>query len=169
MARDESSREDLLREATALVERIEFVRRDSRSGSPDEESERERIVAGFRSNGAFSVFFGDDQVYQFNAAGELRRAFFGGRLLKASVGHLVSIRRVRTANEVQLLTHPLSESEEAAFLSQMSDHLNRFSQGLGKDSFEIAGQVPPDSAVLARLRAWLVEHPNCQIALRPNA
>src|SRR5204863_2544475 len=78
MAREESSREDLLREATALVERIELIPNGSTSDG--------RIVAGFRRNGALSVFFGEDPVYQFNAAGELRRAYTDGKLLKADRG-----------------------------------------------------------------------------------
>ena len=169
MAGEESNREDLLREATALVERIEVVRRDLPGGSPDEAAEREHIVAGFRANGAFSVFFGDDPVYQFNAAGELRRAFCDGLLFKASRGHLVSIRRVRTANEVQLVTHVVSESEEAAFLTRALDHLNGFAQQMDDRVFEIVGQVPQNADVLGRARAWLVSLRSIRIAARPNA
>src|SRR5688572_26999220 len=68
MSRRESDREDLLREATALVERVELL----------VPGEGEPVVAGFRRDGSLSVFFGPEAVYQFNSAGELRRAFAGG-------------------------------------------------------------------------------------------
>ena len=72
------NREDLLREATALVERIELVPHRDRQFDASEP-----IVVGFRADGALSIFFGDDPVYQFNAAGELRRAYCDGLLFKA--------------------------------------------------------------------------------------
>lgn len=169
MAREESNREDLLREATALVQRIEFAPRDSQTGGAPEQPESEHIVAGFRANGAFSVYFGDALVFQFNAAVELRRAFCDGLLLKASRGHLISVRRHRMESEVQLLTHALSESEEAAFLKRMSEHLINLSRRLNAGSFEVVGQVPPNSDVLERVRAWLAAHHEMRIASRPNA
>ena len=78
----------------------------------------EPIVVGFRRDGALSIFFGDDPVYQFNAAGELRRAYCDGLLFKAVRGRLVSLRRVRGQHdEVQLVRHDLTRREQAAFLS----------------------------------------------------
>src|ERR1700704_5517811 len=103
MAREESSREELLREATALVERVELI--------PNVAISDGHIVAGFRRNGALSVFFGEDPVYQFNAAGELRRAYTNGKLLKADRGRLAALQRVRTQNEVQLVRHELDETD----------------------------------------------------------
>src|SRR4051794_33064509 len=169
MASEESNREDLLREATALVERIEFVLRNWQNESSAESEEREHVVAGFRANGAFSLFFGDDPVYQFNAGGELRRAFVGGLLFKASRGHLVSIRRVRTGREVQLRSHALSQSEEAAYLRGMSENLNGLAQRLEAGAFEIAGRVPQTADVLSRVREWLAAKPTVKFAARPNA
>src|SRR5688572_18570527 len=65
MARQEQDREDILREATALVERVELLIPEF----------PEPIVAGFRRDGSASFFFGADPVLQFNAQGKLRRAF----------------------------------------------------------------------------------------------
>src|SRR5262245_11539562 len=107
MGREESDREDLLREATALVERIELA--------PDFGHAGEHIVVGFRANGAASFFFGADSVFQFNAAGELRRAYCGGQLIKASRGQLVSLARQRLENETQLLSRKLTDDEQAKF------------------------------------------------------
>src|SRR5262245_26728992 len=114
MAREESEREDLLREATAFVDRIELALPSaSRATSA-------HVVAGFRRDGGLSIFFGDDPVYQFNAAGELRRAYFDGNLVKAVNGRLASLSRIRTGSEVQLVRHDLSDAEEIAFLEQMT-------------------------------------------------
>ena len=74
MSRLERDREDLLREATALVERAEI-----RLGDFDE-----AVIVGFRSGGAASFYFGADPVFQFNADNQLRRGFVGGRLVKAN-------------------------------------------------------------------------------------
>src|SRR5438132_2803772 len=169
MAREESSREDLLREATALVERIELVPHRSDSSTPASILDDARLVAGFRADGALSVFFGDDPVYQFNAAGELRRAFCDGELLKAVRGRLVALQRVRTQHEVQLVRHELSDSEQAAFLTQMVDHLRELAILLTARNFQVVGQVPPDADVLDRLRTWLAAHDRWPIAARPNA
>jgi hypothetical protein len=162
MAREESSREDLLREATALVERIELA--------PDSTIELSgtHIVAGFRRDGALSIFFGDDPVYQFNAAGELRRAYCDGKLLKAAGGRLVALERVRTEHEVQLFRHDFSESEQATLLTQMADRLRQFVATANAGAFEVIGQVPPDSDVLERLKQWFSTHNDVQIAQRPN-
>src|SRR5512138_3714273 len=108
MSRHESDREDLLREATALVERVEL----SVAGMT------ENVVAGFRRDGAASFFFGADPVYQFNAAGELRRAFVGGLLYKTDRGKLVEMRRERTAEAVELRSRQLDAVETASFLAQ---------------------------------------------------
>jgi hypothetical protein len=83
MARQPEDREDLLAEATALVERAELrLPGDART-----------IVAGFRATGCGSLFFGADPVYQFNSARQLRRAFVGGELYKAERGQLVALTR----------------------------------------------------------------------------
>src|SRR6188472_3162282 len=115
MARDESNREDLLREATALVERIELLPQSAGAAQSLNLAEGEPVVVGFRADGALSAFFGADPVYQFNAEGELRRAYVSGLLFKAAQGRLISLNRVRTASEVQLVLHALSSGEESQF------------------------------------------------------
>lgn len=160
MAREESSREDLLREAIALVERIEVV--------PRADSSR-HIIAGFRRDGALSIFFGDDPVYQFNAAGELRRAYCDGKLLKAARGRFVALERVRTEHEVQLVRHELSDTEQTTFLTEMSNRLRDLAALVDAAAFELIGQVPPDIDVLGRLKRWFSTHNDVQIAQRPNA
>src|SRR3954469_16416273 len=126
MAREESGREDLLREATALIERIELRPRTTDLSIAASNLSDEPIVAGFRRDGALSIFFGEDPVYQFNAGGELRRAYFSGKLLKATRGRLVALERVRTEHEVQLMRNELLREEEVEFLNQMENCLRHF-------------------------------------------
>jgi len=159
MAREESSRENLLGEATALVERIELRRQGS----------DEHVVAGFRRDGALSVFFGEDPVYQFNAAGELRRAYCDGLLFKAVRGRLVSLNRVRQQDQVQLVRHDLSEAEQSAFLARMAERMRQLAELLATNSFEVVGQVPADADVLSRVREWFAERREWQVAARANA
>jgi hypothetical protein len=160
MAREESDREDLLREATALVERIEL--------KPLDLLVSENVVVGFRRDGAMSVFFGADPVYQFNAAGELRRAFCAGRLLKAVHGSLVSLRRVRGQNAVELLRHDLTPDEQSLFLSNMMMRLSDLSEQLEMGRFSVVGQVPAGADVLGRVQKWLAAHRSAGIAKAPN-
>lgn len=168
MARDESRREDLLREATALVERIELRPRTTDLSTAASNQFHQPIVAGFRRDGAVSIFFGEDPVFQFNAAGELRRAFCDGKLFKATRGRLASLDRARTVHEVQLVRHELSSAEVAEFLSQMEDRLQKFSKSIDANTFEVVARVPPDADVLRRLRNWLSTHDNWPIASKPN-
>jgi len=140
MAREETDREDLLREATALIERIELR----------VPHEVETVVAGFRRNGAASFFFGADPVYQFNTSGELRRAYVAGRLLKAEQGRLVQLTRERTADAVHLVRHELDATETADVLQRMSDRLAALRNALD-GPYEIVGQVPNDADVLTRV------------------
>lgn len=169
MARNESNREDLLREATALIERIELVPRATASAASVCIARDVPIVAGFRADGALSIFFGQDPVYQFNAAGELRRAYNDGLLFKAMHGRLISLDRVRSANEVQLVRHELTADEQVAFLTKMTGGMRELSQLLAANDYEVRGHVPLDADVLGRVRKWLTNREEWPIAARPNA
>jgi hypothetical protein len=160
MARQESDREDLLRDAIALVERVELA--------PAEAGFAQRVVAGFRSDGAMSIYFGSDAAYQFNTAHELRRAFREDRLFKAVRGRLVSLERVRQQNEVQLLRRELSDAEQAAFLARLREMLSRVAADIDAGRFTVIGQVPGDADVVGRVRAWLAQHRDPPVAARPH-
>jgi len=168
MAREESRREDLFREATALIERIELAPRENESLSAAGHA-GEHVVAGFRRDGALSIFFGEDPVYQFNAAGELRRAYVGGRMLKAVGGHFASLERVRTEHETQLVRHDLTPDEQALFETTMQDDLKHFARVINADGFSVVGQLPTDSDVLGRVKNWLAAHEQWPAAAKPNA
>ena len=150
MAQLESDREDLLREATALVERGEF----SIPGFD------ESVVIGFRRDGSGSIFCGADPVYQFNTSGELRRAYRSGLLLKAEQGRLIELTRQRTDQQVLLVRRQLSELEHADFLTKMSVHLQTLLLSFQQFTFTLIGQVPSEKNLPTRILAWLATLPN---------
>jgi hypothetical protein len=160
MARHESDREDLLREATALVPRAELT----------VPGEAEPVVVGFRDGGSASIYFGGDPVYQFNSAGELRRAYADGLLYKAERGRLIELRRERTTAQTQLVRRELTDQEQAALLAAAAARLKRLGEALATSSATVTGQVPADGDVAARIRSWLplVCSP-LRIAPRPHA
>lgn len=145
MARNQSDREDLLREATALVERAEL-----QIAGIDEPT-----IVGFRRTGAASVFFGADPVYQFNTQGELRRAYFRGQLIKAERGRLVALNRVKTEHEVQLVRQELTIAETEAFAGACLRDIAALRSALASGSFSVNGQAPANVDVVARIKTWL--------------
>ncbi|MDA1017654.1 MAG: hypothetical protein O3A00_24745 [Planctomycetota bacterium] len=113
MAKSESDREDLMREATALVERIEFRISD----------EAQPIVAGFRRDGRFSIYFDADLVYHFDEQHRLRRAFVDGDLYRTQGTTLARLRRERTQSQTVLRSHDLSADELADFRTALMNRL----------------------------------------------
>jgi len=159
MSRSTSAREDLLREATALVERAELQ-------LPGYD---EPIVVGFRRDGSASFFFGSDPVYQFNTAGELRRAFVSDLLYKAEQGQLVALRRERSATEMALVRHELTPAETAALLATLTNHLTRLRSALQTGAHQVLREVPPAAALPQRILTWLEQLPALiPIANTPN-
>lgn len=161
MAREESDREDLLREATALVERCE-LRVDSFPGF--------EVVAGFRRNGALSIYFGVDPVVQFDPQGRLRRGYWQGDLLKAEAGRLVRLQKQRTQAESLFVRTDLDQAEVGEILRVIQDQLMALSSDLAANRYQLVGQVPADVDVVARLRRALEHLPRpIEIADRPHA
>ncbi len=158
MARHEAEREDLLRDATAYVERAML-------SVPDF---AEEIFVGFRRTGDMSLYVDQDPVYHFNASGQLRRAFWDGTLLKAEHGRLVRLTRERTAGEVHLCRQELSETEAAALCERVRQDLATIRAALAAGSVRITGQVPPQANPLRRFAAWLGEIQDLKIASAPN-
>lgn len=158
MARDEHEREDLLGEATALVERIEVIVPDS----------DEPIVIGFRDNGAASIYFGSDPAYHFNSSGQLRRAFVEGLLYKCENGQLVSMRRQRTPSEVQLIRHELTSEEQSKTIDLLRKRLIRLLASINRDDYTIAGQEPKSVDVIGRCESWLDQRNEISIASSPR-
>lgn len=162
MARQESDREDLLREATALVQRVELRVVD----------QPESMVVGFRRDGSASFYFTPDFVVQTNRAGELRRVYFAGRLLKAVDGTLAALQRQRQDDAVILLRTDLTPEEQTQLLEQVTKAILQLKHDLGDHAparYEVVGEVPVDGNVLARVRSLLEELKlPLPVAARPN-
>jgi hypothetical protein len=142
MAREEQDREDLMREATALVRRVELR----------VPHEVDAIVVGFRRDGACSLFFGADPVYQFNARGELRRGYVDGKLLKAERGRLAELTRVRTVEETQLVRVDLDAGATAMLLAAMTARLARLRDAFAAEQVTVVAEVPVGGEVAADVR-----------------
>ena len=163
MAREEHDRENLLRDATAFVERIELAPATSAALSA------EPIFIGFRASGAVSIYFSANHVYHFNSRRELRRAFCDGLLFKAEAGHIVSLERSRQADEVQLRRRLLSDHQANAMLADIGRRLQALQQDCARSALSIAGQVPPDKDVLGQVAAWLADFGVVEVACTANA
>jgi hypothetical protein len=160
MARREHEREDLLAEATALVQRAEF----------QIAGEAEPVVVGFRRNDAAAIYFGQDAAFQFNADDQLRRAFLDDRLYKADCGRLAALRRERTADEVQLLRHNLDAAETGAFLSKMHARIAALREELLNGRAVLLRQFSESGDAAARAADWLRRLPDrIDIASSPRA
>ena len=90
MAREESDREDMLREAVALTRRAEVQFREN----------EEPVFLGFKRDGGLSIYLTVDRVYQFNASGELRRAYRDGFLYRTQGDTLAELQRDRCVQQV---------------------------------------------------------------------
>ena len=145
MAKDERDREDMLAEATALVQRVEL----------DVEGFADHIIVGFRENGAGSVYFGAEPVYQLNSKDELRRAYANSCLLKADRGRLIALARRRATDQVQLVRHELNDAETELFRAEMRRCIGALDAALRAGRFQIIGQVPEGADVVVRAQKWL--------------
>ena len=150
MTEHEGQREDLIGTATALVQRVELAI----DGFPD------LLVVGFRSDGAASLFVGEDPVYQFNAKGELRRAFRAGKLVKAELGRLVELTRQRADNRVDMVSQELTDQQHQQLLSQLRQTLDRLQGALQQKQYRVTGQVPADQDVVQQAAQWIEQLPN---------
>ncbi len=137
-------REDLLREATGLLPRIEL-----------DIGEPEPVVVGFRRDGSASFYFGQRFVVQFNAQGELRRAFLDGKLLKAERAALIELTRQPGREAVLMVRRPLGKGEQQAFLASVDQRLSALQNSLDSGAYTICGSVPDSPDVVPRVRSWL--------------
>jgi hypothetical protein len=147
VAKFEQSREDLLAEATALVERIELAL----------PAESANVVIGFRKTGAASLYFGEDPAYHFNSAGQLRRAYLDGQLLKAEREQLITMTRQPNAGEVQLRSRMLTAAQSSDVLEALSRRVTALERNLANGHFQIVGQMPGAVDVVGRVRQLLAD------------
>lgn len=158
MARHSSHREDLIQDATAMVDRAEFVSNDARV-----------VVAGFRPEGACSFYFGEQPVYQFTAEPKLRRVFLDG-ILKAESGRLVRWEKSSRGGQVQMIARPVGTAEQSTLLSDMHRHLIELREGMLAGTWRLSKEVSqPGSHAAQRVQLWLANMPSCfEIAESPH-
>jgi hypothetical protein len=143
MARNEADREDLIREAVALPERVEL----QVSGFV------EPVLIGFRDTSAMSVFVGQDRVYQFDPEGRLRRAYVDGFLYRSEHNTLARLQRVRTATETRLLRHDLDAGPLEEFRTAMTESLRPISSAIRSGTVKILRAVPDNVAHCPKIAA----------------
>lgn len=146
MAKKTHDREDLLRDATGYVQRIEF-------NLPEI---REPIFCGIRKCGAWSIYIGQDNVLQFNSDDQLRRAFWRDRMLASYRGVLHWLDR--SDRRVRLGRIPLTDSELAEFKSAAQGWLSNLHERLATQQYSVRGQFPVGSNIEQQVREWLERH-----------
>jgi len=145
MAQHEDDREDLMREAVALPDRVEL----SVAGFAS------LITIGFRSNSAMSIFIGPDVVYQFDTEGRLRRAFVDGLLYRSQDTTLAMLRRERTHTQTLLHRTDLADDALQSFRSGMLLSLQLLEQNLNSTDFSVRRSVPAAVSHIARIQSTL--------------
>jgi hypothetical protein len=145
VARNEVDREDLMREAVALTRRVELC----------VSGETAPIVVGIRDNGCWSVYFGGDPVFHFDAEGRLRRAFVDGHLFRSQGTGLSRLTRLRTDRESNLLRYDLPPQELADFWCAAGPRLCRLADSVRDGTARVLAQIPCDWKFTADILAVL--------------
>ena len=157
MAKHSSDKDDLMAEVNALSPRVAIL-------LPGIDAE---IIAGRRSDGRWSVFFGGDPVYHFDAHNSLRRAFFAGNLYRSQGTTLARLTRQSTPAETVLLRHDLDKAELTTFLHHMRCDLARLAQSLNSGNYTVRQTIPIDVNFLPELTSHLIHVLNCVCLLAP--
>ena len=160
MARHAADREDLMRDATALVFRAEWTTPQW----PD-------VIGGLRDSGAASWYFHQDWVWHFDSSSRIRRAFCDGVLYKAEHGALVRLKReCNTKSEsVGLLSRSLGVETQAMLLDRLMHDLTTLRHDIASGRAKSLRAVP-DRAAVTHLQRWLESETllPLQIARRPG-
>lgn len=149
MAREIYPREDLLRDAAALVERAALRI----------EGEIEPVLIGFRREGGASVYFGEEPVLHFNERGELRRAFIGDRQYRADRGRWSEARRSSEEGRVRVARISLDAAENELLHRQLCERLRDCRAAIASGAYAVEGQVPPDGDIVGRIARWIASLP----------
>lgn len=134
VARTEADREDLFAEAVTLARRVEG--RAPASAIP--------WIAGIKTNGDVSFYFGPDRVYHFDGAGRFRRGFVEGLLYRSQGDRLIRLRRDRTESETALLRSDLTNEETAAFLAVMQIQLRTLQTAITTGALIVSRRHPAE-------------------------
>jgi hypothetical protein len=159
VARVGEDREDLLRDARNLTPRVQIR---AVIGGRDA-----AVFAGFRGE-SLSLYFGPEPVFHFNAAGELRRAFLAGRIVKAEDGRLFGMERILGENQVELRTSAVPEDEQQTVFADLAARLAGLRAAFARGEMTIEGQEPAGGDAVERLKRWLERHATSRVAASPR-
>ncbi len=157
MARQSSDKEDLMAEVVTLSPRVALLI----PGLLDE------IIAGKRTDGRWSIFFGGDPVYHFDSQSRLRRAFLDGNLYRSQGATLARLTRQPTPTATVLLRHDLEAAELADFLQRMRLQLARLAAAIKLGTVAIQQLIPPTADFLPELAQHLNLVLNAETPLAP--
>jgi len=167
VARQESNKEDLIRDATALVERAEFICDGSRT----------HITVGFFRDGRCTVYFGQDRFYQFDSEGRVRRAYENGFLYRSQSSTLARMDRHRTTNtdgeteKIVLHRSDLTSTELIEFRKRMLVLIRGLCDCIRLRQYSIQRAVTPNGDIPAQTLALLelVTHQKADFLAPPAA
>lgn len=162
MALESHNRENLLRDATAYVSRMQLSFLSSR--------DFDEVFVGFHSTGAVSFYFDQDPVYHFNKSGMLRRAYVDDQLFKAERGQLIALDRQRDDREAALVRHPLSSDKQTTFCQTVTTQLAEFQASLSNGEHQIDGMITdsPEQDIIARVMSYLQQLGDIVVAPSPR-
>ena len=171
MAIHKQPREDLMREAAAYSRRLML----HHASCPE-------IFIGARKQGGWSIYFGEDPVYQFNAEHKLRRVHFNGQNYVAEQGKLLRLNRQprdRQSVDSQKPSEKPSQkhiaansggrigldrihdlSDEQLVLQDCHNRIALLSQWFGESALTVAEQFPEDCKLLDEVLGWLARLAN---------
>ncbi|MCA9133548.1 MAG: hypothetical protein KDA45_10355 [Planctomycetales bacterium] len=164
MAVHPQRREDLLVEATAYRQRLllrvavpsSFQQLSGEWRAEWPNPAEFELFAGIRPSGAWSLYFDEQPVLQFNALGQLRRLYARGQRYAAESAHLQRLERKTTGGRVRLAAQPLSVAEEQLLLATCGEFLQGAAGQLAAGRFRLLGQIPRDEPqLLTKIRQRL--------------
>lgn len=166
MAKQKQDKEDILREATALVNRVEL-----KLGGEGESDDS--VFVGFRRDGSVSFFYGGEPVYQFNTQHAFRRGYYQSTMLKAEQGKLVQLTRSREGEQLVLLSREFNAQQSSEFLEEMRQNLLNLLAAIRNDEYELIGFVVVEETtaqqLLFQIADWIEQHAvQIRIADVPN-
>lgn len=159
MAQTESDREDLMREAVALVRRAEL----SYPGRPSDGP----VTLGFRRDGSLAIYFGADPVYQFDQKYRLRRAYVAGHLYRSQGQTLARLTRERSPKETVLVRLDLDAEELEAFLKAARNQLTELQEAMRLKCIEVRAHVPTNTNCVEEVEEFVAEVLRQEMPLAP--
>lgn len=143
MALEEHDREDLLRDGRTMP-----VRGECRCAG-------ETVLIGFRSAGQASLYWGSERVFQFDAAGRLRRVYLAGEKFAAQSAGLVQLHRQRRGGRVELVRERASEDKQSNVLAAADGCLQRIAKVTKDDAIQWRVEGSDVEGFRTRVCDWL--------------